>query len=90
MTRSPAPHVARYLDRVDAHLPALADDAERLRFLCRERSKWDARYSAFIADVDAGHHIDPAVTAWDFMATICELDQRIGRLSSPATTGSMP
>jgi hypothetical protein len=70
------PHIARYLARVDAHLPTLPDDGARVAFLNNEMSKWDARYENFGARVEAGAKVDPDVQAADFIVTIADLRTR--------------
>lgn len=68
-----APHVLRYLRRVDAHLPTLADDDTRREFLKGEEAKWISRYTAFTSNVIAGGKVDPDVNAADYVLTIAEL-----------------
>lgn len=71
-----APHVARYIARVDAHLPTLASDDDRHAFLKAEEAKWIGRYTEFSSRVIAGAHVDPDVQAADYVFTIAELGQR--------------
>jgi hypothetical protein len=68
--------VARYLTRVDTHLPALPGDAERAAFLAAEHAKWINRFETFAAKVDAGLPIDTRVSAFDFHETMAALSQR--------------
>lgn len=75
-----APHVIRYLTRVDAHLPTLADDVARRAFLKTEESKWIERYSAFSTAVIAGGKVDPDLNAADYILTIAELRIRADQL----------
>jgi hypothetical protein len=75
-------HVARYVDRVDAHLPTLADDAARAAFLSRELRKWGHRYDAFRADVFAGRPVDTTIHAVDYFTTQSELRTRLGAIAA--------
>jgi hypothetical protein len=76
---SQAPHVERYLARLDAYLPTLPIE-ERRPFLLRQAESWRNAYAAFTARVDAGLPTDPAVHAADYMVTMAEIDQRLARL----------
>jgi len=78
---SHAPHVARYLARLDAHLPTLADDAARRAFLGAEFSKWIDRYECFQSLVDAGDWIDDGTQAADYVITMAEISARLARLA---------
>jgi hypothetical protein len=69
-------HVRRYLRRVDAHLPALADDAARAAFLRHQRDVWVTRYEAFQGDVDSRRPTG-GEDACDYVETIAELDRRL-------------
>lgn len=69
-------HVRKYVARVDAHMPTLASDDDRLAFLKAEECKWLGRYSAFTSNVIAGGPVDPDVDAADYVLTIAELGQR--------------
>jgi hypothetical protein len=77
-----APHVLRYLARVDAHLPTLADDDARHAFLKAEGGKWLSRYTACTSTVIAGGKVDPDVDATDYVLTIAELGQRARALET--------
>jgi hypothetical protein len=76
---SQAPHVERYLARLDAYLPTLPE-SERRRFLLSQAKSWRDAYAAFTARVDAGLPTDPAVHAADYVVTIAEIDQRLARI----------
>lgn len=75
-----APHVKRYLARVDERLAELANDTCRRGFLGDELAKWQFRYSSYRERLELGLPTDDAVTCWDYVETINELDLRIGRL----------
>jgi hypothetical protein len=79
MSQHMSPHVERYLARLDAYLPTLPAE-ERRPFLLRQAKSWRDAYAAFTARVDAGLPTDPAVHAADYVVTIAEIDQRLGRL----------
>lgn len=73
---APAPsRTDRYLARVLAHLPTLADDAARRKFLSREFDRWDQRYATFTARVDCGRIelTGDHATAFDYVDTIGEI-----------------
>ncbi len=78
-----AAHVSRYLARVDERLPELPNDAARRGFIGDELAKWQERYRAFAARVDAGFDPSGDVTAWDYMDTLGELDRRLARYPLP-------
>jgi hypothetical protein len=71
-----APHVSRYLTRVDAHLPTLACRDDRHDFLLNEAMKWEGRYADFQTRVAHNMPTSPEVDAADFIITIAELDRR--------------
>ncbi len=77
MGRSACPtRTARYMRRVEAHLPALRDDYARRDFISREMDKWEERYARFIAtEGDAHRRGDDAdqPSAFDFTETIAAL-----------------
>lgn len=79
LTNGTAPHVTRYLQRLDEFLAALPDQTSRRGFLGDEHKKWQYRYQRWQARVDAGEETDPDVTAWDFVETMSELDKRIAQ-----------
>lgn len=72
-----------YMARVAAHLPALAGNAARAAFIASELAKWEDRYSAFIAQVDAGQD-SGAATAWDYTQTILALQAEQARYPQEA------
>jgi hypothetical protein len=69
---------ARYLARVDAHLPTLADPGARRAFIDRQIEAWERRYARFVAteggSQPAGGHDPPQ--AGDFVMTIAALAAR--------------
>lgn len=81
---APAPHVTRYLARVDDRLAELTNDVTRRGFLGDELAKWQFRYDAFVRKVDACQPTDPDVTAWDFADTIAALDKRLAKYPAVA------
>ena len=81
--------VARFIARVDAHLPTLVDDAARRAFLDRQLAGWERRYTCFIAtDGDsepAAASADPPQAA-DFLLTITALAARRDALNATKET----
>jgi hypothetical protein len=78
-TRRAADRATRFIARVDAHLPTLADDAARRAFLDRQLAGWERRYACFIAtggdSEPAAASADPPQAA-DFLLTITALAAR--------------
>jgi hypothetical protein len=78
-TRCPDDRASRFIARVDAHLPTLADDGERRAFLDRQLDGWEHRYACFIATGGASEfaaiRADPPQAA-DFLLTIIGLAAR--------------
>lgn len=75
--RAPAQsRAARYMARVEDHLPTVED---RAAFLRRELDKWQERYTSWALRVDLGTATDDdlAVSAYDFLETITALDRRL-------------
>lgn len=74
-----ADRAARFVARVDAHLPTLADDAARRAFLDRQLEGWERRYARFLAtegeSEPAGASTEPPQAA-DFLLTITALAAR--------------
>jgi len=69
----------RFLIRIDAHLPSLADSAARRAFLDRQVDGWEHRYARFIAtDGTSEPTTDPSdpPQAADFLLTIMGLATR--------------
>ena len=66
---------ARFLARVDDHLPRLADDAARRAFIEAQIEGWERRYARFIATEGESEVADPGdpPAAADFLLTITEL-----------------
>src|SRR5262245_4607395 len=48
--RRPADRASRFIARVDAHLPTLANDGDRRAFLDRQLDGWEHRYAWTMAD----------------------------------------
>jgi hypothetical protein len=75
----------RFIARVDAHLPTLADDAARRVFLERQLEGWERRYARFIATEGESEHAtvpaDPPQAA-DFLLTITALAARCDALNA--------
>jgi hypothetical protein len=75
----PDDRATRFIARVDAHLPTLADDGERRAFLDRQLDGWEYRYACFIATEGASEftasRADPPQAA-DFLLTITSLAAR--------------
>ena len=78
-TRCRDDRAGRFIARVDAHLPTLADDGERRAFLDRQLDGWEHRYACFIATGGASEfttsRADPPQAA-DFLLTITGLAAR--------------
>jgi hypothetical protein len=74
---------SRFIARVDAHLPTLADDAARRAFLNGQLEGWEHRYARFVATQGASEFAastgDPPQAA-DFLLTISALAARRGAL----------
>ena len=69
----------RFLARLDAHLPILADRALRRAFLDRQLAGWEYRYARFVASEGASEPIGAAADppqAADFLLTITGLAAR--------------
>src|SRR5215831_15652017 len=68
-----ADRASRFIARVDAHLPTLANDGDRRAFLDRQLDGWEHRYARFIATEGtsefATSRADPP-QAVDFLLTI--------------------
>jgi hypothetical protein len=74
-----AGRVTRFIARVDAHLPTLADDAARRALLDLQLEGWERRYARFVAsDGDSEPMIDAAdpPQAADFLLTLTGLAAR--------------
>jgi len=78
-----ADRTSRFIARIDAHLPRLADDRERRAFLARQLEGWESRYARFIATQGASEFSastrDPPHAA-DFLLTIAALAARAAAL----------
>jgi hypothetical protein len=86
-----AGRVTRFIARVDAHLPTLADDAARRAFLDLQLEGWERRYARFVAsDGDSEPMIDAAdpPQAADFLLTITGLAARRIALCEHGTRGN--
>ena len=77
----------RFLTRLDAHLPSLADAASRCAFLDRQIDGWEHRYARFLATDGASEPTadaaDPPQAA-DFLLTIIGLAARRSALGRDA------
>ena len=77
--RRTADRASRFIARVDAHLPTLANDGDRRAFLDRQLDGWEHRYACFIATEGASEFVasraDPPQAA-DFLLTITSLAAR--------------
>lgn len=77
----------RFIARVDAYLPTLADDAARCAFLDGQLEGWEHRYACFIATEGASefasNRADPPQAA-DFLLTIIGLAARRSALGRDA------
>ncbi|HEY7664205.1 MAG TPA: hypothetical protein VH934_13895 [Xanthobacteraceae bacterium] len=70
---------ARFIARVDAHLPSLKDDAARRRFLDRQLDGWERRYARFVSSEGESEFFADATNppqAADFLLTIAEVAAR--------------
>jgi len=78
-----ADRTRRFIARIDAHLPRLADDRARRAFLARQLEGWECRYARFIATQGASEFSastrDPPHAA-DFLLTITALAARAAAL----------
>src|SRR5215469_1501318 len=78
-THYPDDRASRFIARVDAHLPTLANDGDRRAFLDRQLDGWEHRYACFIATEGASEfatsRADPPQAA-DFLLTITSLAAR--------------
>jgi hypothetical protein len=76
----------RFLARIDAHLPTLADDAARRSFLARQIAGWEFRYELFCLTEGDSEPVtdqtDPPQAA-DFVCTITALEARRASLGDP-------
>ncbi len=74
---------ARFLARLDTHLPALAGHAARRAFLDGQLDGWEHRYARFISTEGASEPVvdeaDPPQAA-DFLLTITGLAARRAKL----------
>jgi hypothetical protein len=76
---------ARFLARVDDHLPRLVDDAARRAFIEAQIEGWERRYARFIATEGGSEVADPGdpPAAADFLLTITGLASRRAALRLP-------
>jgi hypothetical protein len=75
----------RYIERVKAHLPALANDAARCNFISCEIDKWEERFTRFIATEGESHRfrdMSTRPTAFDFVETLAALSAMQARLAA--------
>jgi hypothetical protein len=70
---------ARFLARLDAHLPTLKDNAARRSFLVQQLAGWEFRYERFVLSEGASEPVtnlsDPPQAA-DFLMTITAIAAR--------------
>jgi hypothetical protein len=82
----------RFLARLDAHLPSLADPASRRAFLDRQIDGWEQRYARFLATDGASEPTadaaDPPQAA-DFLLTIMGLATRRNSLGQQRRNNNM-
>ena len=82
----------RFLARLDAHLPSLADPASRRAFLDRQIDGWEHRYARFLATDGASEPTadaaDPPQAA-DFLLTIMGLATRRNSLGQQRRNNNM-
>jgi hypothetical protein len=82
----------RFLARLDAHLPSLADAETRRAFLDRQIDGWEHRYAHFLATDGASEPTadtaDPPQAA-DFLLTIMGLARRRNALSQQQRNNNM-
>jgi len=83
----------RFIARIDAHLPSLANDAARRGFLARQLERWQSRYARFIATQGASEFVasprDPPHPA-DFLLTITALAARAAALGPKTRSARCP
>lgn len=83
----------RFLARLDAHLPTIADPVARRIFLDRQLGGWEHRYARFIATDGASEPVidaaDPPQAA-DFLLTIMGLASRRNALGHSWRKTNMP
>ena len=75
-----ADRTRRFIARIDAHLPRLADDRARRAFLARQLEGWECRYARFIATQGASASTRDPPHAADFLLTIAALAARAAAL----------
>jgi hypothetical protein len=82
----------RFLARLDAHLPSLADPASRRAFLDRQIDGWEHRYARFLATDGASEptaDADDPPQAADFLPTIMGLATRRNSLGQQRRNNNM-
>lgn len=70
---------AKFLARVDAHLPTLPDAAARRSFLAQQAAAWQFRYERFVmtgGESEAVTDTENPPQAADFLMTILALSTR--------------
>lgn len=72
---------ARYMARVEAHLPTLPDDTARRAFLKAQRERWANEYQAWALRIDNGTASDQDLsqTAFDYTETLASLGAALGK-----------
>ena len=79
---------SRFIARVDAYLPTLADDAARRAFLDDQLEGWEHRYARFVATQGVSEFVASAGNpphAADFLLTISALAARRSALGQVRT-----
>lgn len=71
---------ARYSARVDERLAATPSVADRRAFLKNELAKWEDRFGEFMRSIDSGEPTNSDETAWDYVNTICALNERLAKI----------
>lgn len=71
----------RFAAQLIEKLATLPDDDARRAFLRRQAANWERKYDHFIAAVDSGRiELTPdGPTAFDYVATISEIQIRLGQ-----------
>lgn len=84
MPKAPSSIPELFGQRLDAHLPTLASDRERVMFLNAQYSKWNYRYCTWQVDGDSelpDREFGP-ITATDFVLLLCEISSRRNALEA--------
>lgn len=75
----------RFAARLDAALADIPDAAKRRQFLTMQRARWVGLYELFLRQVDDGTYQEPPGDdpphPVDYLATLAEIETRLGRLA---------